>query len=48
MDTSGGTGCPPWPAGGTLFVLIPVAVIMVFFVRGKVGEPKATKAQAAA
>jgi hypothetical protein len=47
-DTSSLIGLPALAGGYQLFLLIPVAVIMGFFVRGKVGEPKATKAQAAA
>lgn len=47
-DTSAAVGLPALAGGYQLFLLIPVAVIMGFFVRGKVGEPKATKAQAAA
>jgi hypothetical protein len=48
VDTSAAVGLPALAGGYQLFLLIPVAVIMGFFVRGKVGEPKATKAQAAA
>jgi uncharacterized protein len=47
-DTSAAVGLPALAGGYQLFLLIPVAVIMGFFVRGKVGEPKATKAQATA
>jgi len=47
-DSSSLVGLPQLAGGYQLFLLIPVAVIMGFFVRGKVGEPKATKAQPAA
>ena len=47
-DTSAAVGLPALAGGYQLFLLIPAAVIMGFFIRGKVGEPKATKAQAAA
>jgi hypothetical protein len=47
-DTSSLIGLTALAGGYQLFLLIPVAVIMGFFVRGKVGEPKATKAQATA
>ena len=47
-DTSAAVGLPALAGGYQLFLLIPAAVIMGFFVRGKVGEAKATKAQAAA
>jgi uncharacterized protein len=47
-DTTSVVGLPALAGGYQLFLLIPVAVIMGFFVRGKVGEPKATKAHAAA
>lgn len=45
-DTSAAVGLPALAGGYQLFLLIPVAVIMGFFVRGKVGEAKATKVQA--
>ncbi len=41
-------GLPALAGGYQLFLLIPAAVIMGCFIRGKVGEPKATKAEAAA
>ncbi len=47
-DTSSLIGLPALAGGYQLFLLIPAAVIMGLFVRGKVGEPKATKAPATA
>jgi hypothetical protein len=47
-DTSAVVGLPALAGGYQLFLLIPVAVIMGFFVRGKVGEPKGAKAGATA
>lgn len=46
-DTSSLIGLPALAGGYQLFLLIPAAVIMGFFIRGKVGEPKGSKAQAA-
>jgi hypothetical protein len=48
VETSGLSGLLALTSGWTLFVLMPVGIIMLFFVRGKVGEPKGAKAQAAA
>jgi hypothetical protein len=47
-DTTSVVGLPALAGGYQLFLLIPAAVIMGCFIRGKVGEPKATKAQASA
>jgi hypothetical protein len=48
VEDSGLDGLTALTSGFTLFVMIPAGIIMLFFIRGKVGEPKATKAQAAA
>jgi hypothetical protein len=40
-------GLPGLAGGYQLFVLVPAAVIMALFIRGKVGEPKGTTAPAA-
>jgi hypothetical protein len=48
VDTTSAVGLPALAGGYQLFLLIPVAVIMGCFIRGKVGEPKATKAPATA
>lgn len=47
-DTSAAVGLPALAGGYQLFLLIPAAVIMGCFIRGKVGEPKGAKAEAAA
>jgi membrane protease YdiL (CAAX protease family) len=48
VDTSSAVGLPALAGGYQLFLLVPAAIIMGFFVRGKVGEPKGAKAQATA
>jgi uncharacterized protein len=48
VETSGLDGLLALTSAFTTFVFVPAGIIMLFFIRGKVGEPKATKAQAAA
>jgi hypothetical protein len=48
VDTSAAVGLPALAGGYQLFLLIPIAVILGLCVRGKVGEPKGTKAEATA
>lgn len=48
VETSGLSGLSALTSGWTLFLLMPVGIIMLFFIRGKVGEPKGTKAQPSA
>jgi uncharacterized protein len=48
VEDSGLDGLSALTSGFTLFVLIPAGFIMLLCIRGKVGEPTGTKAQAAA
>lgn len=44
VDTTSVVGLPGLAGGYSLFVLVPVAVILGCFIRGKVGEPKQGRA----
>jgi membrane protease YdiL (CAAX protease family) len=46
VGTSGLDGLTALTSGFTLFVLTPLGILMLFFIRGKVGEPKGAKTEA--
>jgi hypothetical protein len=48
VDTSAAAGLPAIAGGYQLFLLVPIGIILGFFVRGKVGEAKGAKAEATA